>query len=448
MSTMTSIPYARGRLPVVGHLAAFARAPLGFLSSIPEQGNLVRIKLGSLDAVVVCDANLTRKLLLDDRVFDKGGQIFDRAYDALRDGLATCPHAVHRRLRPLIQPTFNPARIPAYSATMSEKIAAVTESWRDGEVLDVTAEMLKLASSTAAAVFFGGSELDATDRDQVMADMATLFNGVFRVAMMPPSLYRLPIPGNNAHRDAVMRSRRVLAEIIARHRTSASGPDSLLSALLTARSDDGRRLSDAEISDQVISFFMAGTDTTATTLAWALYFVDRNPAVAQRLREEVDNVLGGRVARFEDLSDLQVTKQIITETLRMRSPVWMLTRKVSEDTELGGYRLPAGTVVLYSNYVLHHRRDLLPDPDRFDPDRWDPYNPDRPPRDAIIPFGFGPRKCIGDKFAMTETTLALATIVNRWQLSTLSDREVKPVVSSVIMHPRRLRMRARTRAAS
>ncbi|WP_197367996.1 cytochrome P450, partial [Streptomyces clavuligerus] len=219
---------------------------------------------------------------------------------------------------------------------------------------------------------------------------------------------------------ACTRLRRIFADNTARYRHAGDKESgTLVSALLTAYeqqcptsgTDSGD--TEGELVDNLMTLFLGGAAITAATLAWALHLLDRNPGVAERLHHEVDTVLDGRPATHDDLARLELTARVITETLRIWPPSWMTMRTVTTDTELGGHHLPAGTAVIYSPYLIHHRADLYPDPERFDPDRWLTEQP----RDAYIAFGAGARKCIGYTYGLNDAALALATITHRWRLT-------------------------------
>jgi pentalenene oxygenase len=193
----------------------------------------------------------------------------------------------------------------------------------------------------------------------------------------------------------------------------------------------------AEIWDQVVTFFI-GADVTACAIAWALYLVSTHPQIENRLHAEVDSVLDGRPARWDDYENLQFTRRIVAEALRLYPPVWLTTRRTTVDTQLAGRHIPAGTTIIYSSYIVHHRADLYPDPARFDPDR-------RPgPREAYIPFGSGPRKCIGEQFGTVEATLTLASVASRWVLRTTGRARPRPAAQAMLV-PEHLHMRVAVR---
>ncbi|MEU1541230.1 cytochrome P450 [Actinacidiphila glaucinigra] len=447
MKDLRSIPSAPDALPLVGHLVHLLRNPLAFLTSLPAHGDLVRIRLGPLTVVVLCDAELTRQVLINDRVFDKGGPVYDRAREVAGNGLPTCPHSAHRRQRRMIQPAFHPTRLRSYADTMTGCIDERTAAWQAGQVLQIPNEMMAIASKAAAAAFFSRT-LPSAELGRILDDVTTLINGMGRRMLMIPPLDRLPTPRNRSYLRARARLRDTLDQIIAQRLAEGTDQGDLLSALIAARDPEegGRGMSRAEISDQTIAFFLAGTETTAATVGWALDLLARHPEIEQRVHSEVDTVLGGAAATHTDLPDLTLTARVITETLRLRPPGWFITRLVSADTELGGHPLPAGATVAYSAYLIHHRPDLYDNPEAFDPDRWDPRRP-QPPRHALIPFAAGARKCIGDTFATTEATLALATIAARWRLAHLPGHRTRPALA-MTLRPRDLRMRAQPRTVT
>ncbi len=321
----------------------------------------------------------------------------------------------------------------------------MVDSWRDGQAVDVKTDLHTFAARVIAAALFGQAITEETQQ-RLLHDVEVVFAGNMRQAVLPVWLRRWPIIGNRACIEAAAEARALLGELVAARRAEGVDHGDLFSALLFAHdSAGGGQLSDEEIVDQVLTFFFAGTDTSAATLAWALILLDQHPEFAARLHAEVDTALAGRPAGPEDLPNLQFTAQVLNEVLRLRPPAWLQTRTVTEDTELGSYSLAAGTTVIYSSYLIHHRADLYPEPERFDPDRFDPDLPAPPSRHAMLPFATGARKCIGDQFALTEATLALATIAGRWSLQMLPGTDTRPTLA-VVPQPRQLRMQATARA--
>jgi cytochrome P450 len=450
MATTYTTARAPGALPLLGHAVPLLRDPLRFLASLPGYGDLVQVRIGPLRATVVCDPELTRQVLLDDRTFDKGGVIFDQARDIFGNNLGTCPHGEHRRQRRLAQPAFHHARFPVYARVMTERIAAVTGAWEEGQVIDVLSEMLRITATTLVETMLG-SEIPPATLSRVIEDFTAVIELSETRMLMPALVRRLPLPGNQRFTRSLASIRQVIAELIARHRADGTDRGDLLSMLLAARDDQdtpGREaaFSDTEISDQVLTFFAAGTATTAATMAWALHLVAQHPGLRERLHAEVDTVLNGVPATLEKLPELTLTSQIITEALRLY-PSPMFTRATSTDTELGGHHIPAGTTIVYSPYLIHRRPGQAEQAGTFNPDRWSGSPGGQPPRGALIPFGAGARKCIGDTFAVTEATLAVASIAARWQLNLVPGKHVRPAAGPTVT-PRGLYLRATARTAA
>jgi pentalenene oxygenase len=296
---------------------------------------------------------------------------------------------------------------------MTKHIAEITASWQHGQILDILPEMTTLTARIAVETMFSDA-LPSAVLPRVLNDLNDLLSSIYTRTIVPKPLDKLLILGNYRFNRARTHLQEIIHRMISNRRASGVNYGDLLSTLLTAREPtEGQGLSDAEIIDQVMTFFLAGSETTAHALAWALYLLAHHPDVEQQLHAEVDTVLAGIAADFEDLPKLQLAGRVITETLRMYPPAWTLARTATIDTRLGKHSIPAGTILLYSPYLLHHLPDLYPDHHRFDPDRWTEGHCTPPSREAFLPFAAGARKCVGDTFAVTEATLALATLATR-----------------------------------
>ncbi|MFD6388649.1 cytochrome P450 [Nocardia sp. NPDC060259] len=440
------IPTAPGARPVVGHLLPFLKQPFTFLAQLPEHGDLVKIRLGPKAAVVICDPGLTRKVLIDDRTFDKGGLFLEREREWLGESVATCTHSKHRHKRRLAQPAFHPRRLADYAHTMTTQIASVVDGWHSGQVLDVCPEMFTITSRVFGAAMFS-STLPAGVLYEVIGDLTATFDGTFQRTLLPDVISRLPIPSTRRYNHANRRLRKTMNGIIADRRASGIDNGDLLSALMAAhdRESDARSSIDDDVSDAVVTFFVAGTETTSSALAWVLCVLAQHPDIEAQLHAEVDAVLSGRQPEYSDLERLQVASRIVTETLRLYPPAWFFTRTVTAGVGLGPYDLPVGSTVALSPYLIHRRADLYDEPDRFDPDRWLPERAASPPG-SLLPFGGGARKCIGEAFGMTEVVLALVIIASRWRLQTIPGLRIRPPLS-VSLVPGGLHLRVLDRRA-
>ncbi|MER7973878.1 cytochrome P450, partial [Streptomyces sp. NPDC096080] len=441
-----SVPLAPRGWPLLGHALPLLRDPLAFIMSLSGYREMVRVRLGPSSAVMICDPDLTRQVFLNDRTFDKGGPIYDRIREVIGDGLSTCAYPLHRRQRRLCQPSFHPARLAGYGAVFARAAEAKSASWRDGDVIDVTQEMMTLTTRATMETMFSGA-LPAETMRRSLADTAVIVSAFFRRMMTPALLRKLPTPQKRRYDRARERLAATIAEIIAERRADPTDHADLLSTLVAAvdeESEHGRQqLTDAELADEALTFFLGGMETTAITLAWALHLLATDPDVQHRLKAETDRVLAGGKLDPGHLPSLGLASRVVTETLRLYPPAWMMTRVVREDAELGGVRFKGGSTLVLSPYLLHRRPDLYPEPDRFDPDRWLGAQPDRA---TYIPFGAGARKCIGDQFALTEAILALTAIVDRWDLSPVGDQPFKPKVeTSLSSRGLRLRLTERRR---
>ncbi len=287
------------------------------------------------------------------------------------------------------------------------------------------------------------ANLSAEQSADFLHCLTVVVQGIF-LRMVLPGWCRGLIPALRRFDRVLSRLDVLTYELIEAYRCDGVDYGDLLSMMLAARDEHGDALSDTEIRDQVRSFWGAGTETTASLLAWSLYLLGQHPEAAQRVHTEVDTVLNGRVARHEDVARLGYTARVLTEALRLYPPGWIFTRVLTTEATLGGQTLPAGAVLLYSPYLIHRRADLYPDPDCFDPDRWLPEHTKALPRGAFIAFGGGTRRCIGDTFGMLEATLALATITTRWQLDPIPGTITRPLPRAAL-RPNPLRMRLHQR---
>ncbi|MEU6480431.1 cytochrome P450 [Streptomyces sp. NPDC047017] len=418
---------APGGLPLVGHALQLARRPLEFLGSLPGVGDLVELRLGTKPAYLPCHPELVRQVLHNARVYDTGGPVKDKARPILGNGLITSDWADHRRQRRMVQPAFHTARIAAYAVVMQEECGAQAQTWRASRPLDVADAMQALTARVTARALFS-TEMAPHSVAEIQRSLPLLVRGAFRRAMDPTGLVaRLPLAANREFDAALARLHGLIDGIVGDYRRSGEDRGDLLSALLTARDkENGGAMTDQEVHDQVMTLLLAGVETTASALTWAWHLLATHPEAEARLHAEVDEVLGGRIPEYADIPRLVHTQRIFTETLRLYPPAWMYTRTTTGPTELAGHRLPAGTDLLISPYVIHRIPEFFPRPDVFDPDRWLLERAQDLTRGSYLPFGAGSRKCIGDVFGMTEATLALAALASRWRLRPVPGTTVSP----------------------
>ncbi|MBH1937777.1 cytochrome P450 [Streptomyces sp. AV19] len=420
-----SMASAPGALPLLGHAIKMLRAPQKFLASLPSHGDLVEVRMGPWRIHVLCHPELVHRVLTTDKVFDKGGPMIDRLRMLIGDGLASCPHDRHRRRRRLVQPAFQRKRLSLYADVMTEQITGVTSAWRDGQVLDLHSEMSRISTRVLAGTMFtadfcGSAIATVSPYSEMIAKDMT------RRLLTPEFLRRVPTRGKRRFDRVTRDLHSAVLAMADRYRRTGTDRGDLMSMLLEAR-DDGDRLSDEEIFGEVVTMILAGTETVAYTLDHAFRFLARHPGVEEELHAEVDSVLNGRSATWDDLPRLGLAERILRETLRLNPNDWLVTRQTTEDTELAGRLLPAGSLVAYCGYAIHRRADLYPQPERFLPGRWE--NQQRLPSDGtFLAFGEGGRRCIGDVFGMVEGTLALSTIAARWRFESVRAGRLRPTL--------------------
>ncbi|GAB2729942.1 cytochrome P450 [Streptomyces bullii] len=384
---------------------------------MPAHGDLVDIRLGPQRAWMVCHPELVQEMLRDSRTFDKGGPQYDRLRLLMGDGVVTCPHGEHRRQRRLLQPDFRASRVADHTELMGQEAASVHRGWRAGEQIDVSAEMMTLTTRVMGRVLFSDS-LDAATATEIRRCLGVVVRGLFVRTVVPvDAVFRLPTPANRRYGRALARLHTLVDALVAERRRGPDRDDLLGTLLRAARGGADEAVTEREMHDQLLTLLLTGVETTALCLASAFSLLARNPEAERRLHTEVDSVLAGRaLPDVDDLPHLVRTRCVITETLRHSPPGWLFTRITTRATELAGCRLPRGATVLYSPYLLHHDPASFPDPDAFLPDRWLPGGDGARRDGALIPFAAGSRKCLGDAFAVTEATVALASIAARWRL--------------------------------
>ncbi|MFJ8194270.1 cytochrome P450 [Streptomyces sp. NPDC096094] len=440
-------PVAPGALPVIGHAWPLVRRPLQFARQLSDQGELVEVRLGGVRALVPCRPELLWRVLTDDRIFDKGGPFFDRVRATIGNGVGSCAFGEHRRQRRLIQPSFHPARLAGYATVMEQEAAALVGGWRESRAVDAYQELFGAALRTVLRTLFAARDTDAmVDRFRSPVEMV-LHQLTFRM-FVPPLLQRLPLPVNRRFDHAVGELRRGIADLVAELRHGGTDRGDLVSVLIATRDDeDGAEggLEDDEIHDQVLTLVAAGADSVAATVSWALYLLHDHPNVRDQLEDEVDTVLAGRPAGVGDIPDLPCTVRVITEALRLYPPRWLFTRVTTDDTELAGRHLPPGTTVAFCAPAVHRNPSVHRCPDVFDPDRWLPERARGLPRGAFAAFGGGARKCAGEAYGLTESTLLLSTIIARCRLRLAPGSEARPVALSTALRPRRLLLEVTTR---
>ena len=354
---------------------------------------------------------------------------------ALGNGLVNAEGASWRFQRRTTAPMFQMRHVAGFSGAMADAAEELVARWQalpEGSVVDVADAMLQLTYEIISRTMFSR---DVAMDYAPMSDAIALYletQGRFDVlgAMGVPDW--VPTPNRLRARGPLKFFRKALQAVIARRReqiakNEAAAPNDLLTLLLTTKDPEGGALfGEAEVFDNVMTFFFAGHETTANLLAWTFYLLSEFPEWDMRLARETADVLGGRAASADNVASLPQMRMVLEEALRLYPPAPLISRDSAGPDRVGGIDIAGGTSVLISPWVLHRHRTLWADPDYFDPERFAPGRKEEIHRFAYIPFGAGPRICIGMGFALQEATIILAAILQRFRLTLLPGHPVVP----------------------
>ena len=453
--TKQTVPGPKG-LPFIGVANQFSENPPVYMTRLAaEYGDVVNFILFGQNSFLIADPDDVREVLISKRdVFPKSKRNVEILTRFVGDGLLATHGETHARQRKLAQPAFHAARIRAYADTMVDYTLQRMARWQHGEVRDISEEMMELTMYIVCKTLFD-ADMDsmatvAKRAGAAIEQLQETSNEEFQSPIQWPLW--IPTPTNRQ----VKRARAVLNEIINQlvaERRATAGENGrihdagdLLSMLLLAQDDEGERMSADELRDQLVTLFVAGHETTSNALTWTWYLLSQHPHVADRLHEEVDRVLGDRRATFADLADLSYTEMVLKESMRLYPPAWTLSaRQASEDTTIGDVAIPKDSLVFIAPYVLHRNPAYFPKPEQFDPERFAPEREQQLPRYGYLPFGGGPRVCIGNNFAMMEAQLIIATIAQRFHLYMVPEQQIElnPQVTLSNKHGMRMRIEER-----
>lgn len=424
-------PTAPG-LPLIGNMLPFLTSsslPIEFLQQTAARyGDVVQLKLGSRVIYLISDPELVREALVK-RVqdFDKLGIEGEKPTSLTRflgNGILTSHYEAWRPQRKLIQPLMHTKHITTYAETMGRLGERMLATWGESAERNIHADMMQVTMWIIADTMFG---MDVTN-SHALQEMSDGAQSITIADVTRPLPARL-MGRRDRQAEEVNAGLTALVETIVKEHREQGYTDrhDLLSLLLETRDEDGNPMPDSFVRDNILTLFFAGHETTANTLTWAFYYLDQHPEIVAELHREVDAVLGGRVPTLADLPQLPYTTMVIKETMRVEPTVSLIPRQIKHDTELGGYHLKEGGVLFLSPYILHHDPRWWPEPKRLDPLRFSAENEPNIPDYAYLPFGGGPRVCIGNHFAMMEAQILLALIASRYTLTRVPGTTVTPL---------------------
>ena len=426
---MKQPPGPRG-YPILGVLPLLRSDPLGtFLDAANRYGDLVHLKAGPYHGFLASDPADIRHVLQDNARNYHKSPLYNRLRDNLGNGLLTSEDAFWLRQRRLAQPAFHRQRLMTMADAMVDCTEQMLERWDRtaslGETIDVVAEMMALTQSIIVRTMFS-TDLGATT--EIVNRTWPIINRRIGETFWSTKLETtLPLPANRRFWRALGELETVVYRIIADRRQSRREEPDLLSMFLSARDEEtGAGMTDRQLRDEVMTMLLAGHETTSLALSWTYFLLSQHPDVERSIANEVDRVIGDDRPSFAHLDQLTCTRRAIEESLRLYPPAWGFSRRALADDEIGGYHVPRGSLVFVIPFVVHRRPTLWSDPERFDPNRFTPEREAERPRFAYIPFGGGPRGCIGSQFAMVEALLIAAGIAQRYRIVPVPDQAVRP----------------------
>jgi cytochrome P450 len=397
---------------------------------VATYGPVSHYKIGTSHIVFINDPSLIADVLINQPQNFVKERTQRRMKILLGEGLITSDGEIHKRQRRIAAPAFHRQRIQNYGSMMVDRAAAIQEEWQPGQKIDIAAEMMRLTLQVVARTLFN---TDVTSDVQAINDEVNVIMDLYNFLIALPraeAMLHLPIPGLMRFRKARKRLDAVVHRIIEQHRADGVDRGDLLSMLIASRDEDGEqedegtKMSDEQLRDEVLTIFLAGYETVANALTWTWMLLGQNPEAEARMHAEIDAVLAGRVPTLDDLPQLKYTEMVLAESMRLYPPAWAMGRQATRDIEIGPYKLPAGSYLFFSQYIMQRSSEQFPEPLRFDPERFTAEAKAGRPKFAYFPFGGGNRQCIGEAFAWMEGILLLATIAQSWKLRLLTDQKI------------------------
>ena len=427
-------------LPIFGNALTFAKDPrLALMAWARQYGPVVRFHLGPMVVHVVSEPRGVKHVLQTHAENYHKAPRMGFLSDFLGQSLLTMEDTPWQRRRRLAQPSFSQGRVVSCTQAMTAATLRMVERWQphlaSGRAIDVNAEMMRLTLSIAGETLFGVDL--STSAAHVGQGLPVVLNHVLgRMNSVIPTPLWVPTPANRRYHATVRQLDGLVLGLIRDWRSGRVAPQGLMATLMAARdAETGEGLTDDQLRDEVMTLIFAGHETTASALTWAWWLLGKHPEAARRVRAEVATVLGGRTPQAGDVARLQYTGNVIKEAMRLMPPSWVIGRMPLADDEIGGYHIPARSMMLLASCVTHRDPALWEAPESFDPDRFLPGRSAGRPKLAYYPFSAGPRVCIGSAFSMLEATLIVAILAQNFRFELDPRREVE-VECSLTLRPK------------
>ena len=420
---------------LLGNVPEFQRAPLAYLEDVVDRyGDVVELRAGHQRAVIVRHPDDAQQVLQTNRAnYPKHTKVLDRLGLVLGDGLVNSEGELWRLQRRRIQPFFHPERIEAYAETMIAETQSMMATWEpiasSGGSLDLDAEMMRIAFRIVGKTLLGTDMAAETTAAREAIEVLENQTNRRLFDLFKPPLW-VPTAENRLFREALEKLDGIVFRLIERTRSGASQVTGVVGALVeAARSDPG--LTDKLIRDEIITLLLAGHENTGNAMTWLWYLVAKHPEVEARLLEELSEVVGNRPPSGSDLGALEYTRMVVDEALRLYPTSWMNLRTADGADQIRGYQIEPGSWMLISPYLIHRHPVFWPEPERFDPERFSNERRENRHMFSYVPFGAGPRKCLGVHFALVEMVLVVASVAQRFRFRLAFDGDLvaEPFVS-------------------
>lgn len=406
-------PGPKSRYPLE-NLIAFSRDIIGFISKMADEyGDASYFRIGPERVVLLNHPDYIKEVLTTQNHKFVKGRPLELAKSLLGEGILTSEGATHHCHSRMIQPAFHRGKVESYVPHITDSIKAMTGRWEDGKQVDMKFEMTQLSTIIAGKTLFNENVEKVSPEIINALDTAT---NLFGRVLVPCSEYflKLPLPGNLRFNKAKKRLDQLIYGIMEKRRSDKEKFDDLLTMLMFPYEDRSQEsgLTDLEIRDEALTLFLTAFDTTSTALIWTWYLLSQHPDVEQRLHKEIEEVLGRRTPELADIGNLQFTRKVFTEAMRLYPPTYIISRQALEDVIIGGYLIPKRSTVLVSPYLIHRNPRYYEDPDSFNP-----AIREVPDRSSFryFPFSAGPRMCIGEPMAWIQGILVLAMVSQNWK---------------------------------
>ncbi|HEY1351978.1 MAG TPA: cytochrome P450 [Ktedonobacteraceae bacterium] len=420
---------------------AFQRTPLQFLTHMTRTyGDVSQFRLLNLPLIVLNHPDDLQRVMQKNHMnYDKDVHLFKASQTVFGNGLVTHPGGEEwLRHRRLMQPAFHHQRINAMGSLMTSAALKMLEDWQPAikaqKPINMDEEMMRLTLQITSKALFSLDIADTSNPFGQACDVVnTTLTNFIRFPLIPLSW---PTPQHLRYRRAIENMDKICYALIRQRQAKNEDTGDLLSMMMQTRDEEtGTGMSEQELRDEVITLLFAGQETSAESLAWTMYLLSQYPEIEARFHDELDRVLNGRVPTIEDLAHLPYTRMVLEESVRIYPPSWEIMRHTIADDELGGYHIPAGSLLFWTQYTVHRHPDFWENPEEFNPERFLPEAVAKRHSYAYIPFSNGPRVCIGNTFSLVETQLVLATFGQRYRFRMPpSAPPVKPV-ALLTLHP-------------